>query len=78
MTDREQSEPPPIWRGGIIADEMGLGKTLSAIALVASDQQNGAEHLLQNGYSSHTDVLQSTLIVVPPNGMDSSTPASRS
>ena len=46
---------------------MGLGKTLSILALIASDKDT----TVLNSYtvnSQHLDSVDSTLVVVPPNG----------
>jgi len=68
VTGQKQSTFPPIWQGGILADEMGLGKTLSMISLIASDQDSPRNGFGRNNAPIGHRQVNSTLVVVPPNG----------
>ncbi|KAK3989051.1 SNF2 family N-terminal domain-containing protein [Cladorrhinum sp. PSN332] len=68
ISDRDQTEMPPQFYGGIIADPMGLGKTLSMIALVASDIMTDYHSIDSSfGGSSEEKSCGRTLVVVPPS-----------
>lgn len=49
---------------------MGLGKTLSMIALIASDLDRNSTCHPSPGRVVQADILESTLVVVPPNRKD--------
>lgn len=61
-----------LWRGGILADEMGLGKTLSMIALIASDHEHDSDEIASKVTLPTGNELNSTLVVVPLNGKNTS------
>ncbi|ORY00157.1 SNF2 family N-terminal domain-domain-containing protein [Clohesyomyces aquaticus] len=67
ISNQEQSEPPPLWRGGILADDMGLGKTLSMVALIASSLEAGVGSVCPRNNQVGLNMVPSTLVVVPPN-----------
>ncbi|KAF9893205.1 hypothetical protein FE257_011628 [Aspergillus nanangensis] len=67
ITNDNQRNTPPDFRGGILADDMGLGKTLTMIALIASDRANmlssGPERCIAR--SSTLEPTKATLLIVP-------------